>query len=365
MTKIKEVIKLIETIAPLSRQENYDNSGLHAGDPEMEVKSVLIALDVTETVVDEAIEQGCNLIISHHPVIFKPLKSITPKSEPGRCLLKAIRHNIVLYAAHTNLDNVMGGVNSMIGRKLGLENLQILQPLTGALQKLVVFVPHAHAEEVREAMFTAGAGHIGQYDQCSYNLEGKGTFRALPGTQPFVGETGKMHSEPETRIEVICESHLLSTVVQAMVKAHPYEEVAWDAYSLTNEFPLAGSGMIGMFASPMQEVDFLAHVKQVFNAGCVKYSPLINRRVKKVAFCGGSGNFLISAAMKMGADVFITGELKYHDYFLAERKVLLVEAGHYETEQFTSQLLYEIVKEKFTTFATRISNIRTNPINYL
>lgn len=365
MTKIKEVLKHIESIAPLSRQESYDNSGLHAGDPEVEVKGILIALDVTEAVVNEAIDQDCNLIISHHPLIFKPIKSITPKSEPGRCLLKAIRHNIALYAAHTNLDNVMGGVNSMIGQKLGLNSLQILQPLAGILQKLVVFVPHAQADEVREALFTAGAGQIGQYDSCSYNLDGSGTFRPLPGTQPFVGETGKMHSEPETRIETICETRLLPSVIQAMIKVHPYEEVAWDAYPLTNEFPLAGSGMIGFLNKPMPEADFLTIVKGVFNAGCVKYSPLTSRGVQKVAFCGGSGNFLISAALTAGADVYITGELKYHDYFLAEGKILLIEAGHYETEQYTSQLLYEIVKEKFTTFATRISNIRTNPVNYL
>lgn len=365
MTKIKEVLKHIEYIAPLARQEGYDNSGLHAGDPEMEISGVLITLDITEAVVDEAIMQNCNLIISHHPLIFKPIKSITPKSEPGRCLLKAIRHNIALYAAHTNLDNVMGGVNSMIGQKLGLNNLHILQPLTGILQKLVVFVPLAQAGKVREAMFAAGAGQIGQYDSCSYNLEGHGTFRPLPGTTPFVGETGKLHSEPEIRIETICETRLLPAVIQAMVNAHPYEEVAWDAYPLTNEFPLAGSGMVGWLNAPMTERDFLAMVKEIFMAGCVKYSPLTNREIQKVAFCGGSGNFLISTALAAEADAFITGELKYHDYFLAEGKILMIEAGHYETEQYTSQLLYEIVKEKFTTFASRISNIRTNPINYL
>lgn len=365
MTKIKEVLDHIEKLAPLSRQESYDNSGLNAGDSSIEVTGILIALDITEAVIDEAIELECNLILSHHPLIFKPLRNITPHTEPGRCLIKAISKQIALYAAHTNLDNVIGGVNTMIGQKLGLKDLKILQPVSGVLQKLVVFVPHAHAETVREAMFAAGAGRIGQYDACSYNLEGEGTFRPQQGTNPFVGETGMLHKEPETRIETICESRLVGAVVEAMIKAHPYEEVAWDAYPLSNAYPLAGSGMVGTLSVPMKEEAFLAHAKEVFGTGCVKYSPLTGRTVSKVAFCGGSGNFLISAATSAKADVFLTGELKYHDYFLAEGKILLVEAGHFETEQFTSQLLYEIVKEKFTTFATRISTIRTNPVNYL
>ncbi|GAB1405270.1 Nif3-like dinuclear metal center hexameric protein [Lentimicrobium sp.] len=365
MTKIKEVLNYIEHLAPLSRQESYDNSGLQAGDPEAEVSGILIALDLTEEVIQDAVEQGANLIITHHPLIFKPLKNITTHTMPGRCLLKAMRHGIALYAAHTNLDNVMGGVNSMIGQKLGLHDLQILQPVSGILQKLVVFVPHAHADKVREALFVAGAGQIGLYDSCSYNLEGSGTFRPLPGTRPFTGETGKLHFEPETRIETICETRLLSRIVEAMIQAHPYEEVAWDAYPLSNKFTGAGSGMMGRLENPLPEIDFLTRVKQTFNAGCVKYSPLKNEAVKRVAWCGGSGSFLIPDAIAAKADVFITGEIKYHDYFLAEGKIVLIEAGHYETEQYTSQLLYQIIKEKFTNFATRISRICTNPINYL
>ncbi len=363
--KIGDIIRAIETLAPVSYQESYDNSGLYCGSAGWEASGALFTLDVTEAVVDEAIALGYNLIIAHHPLIFKPLKRITGGNDQERSIVKAIKNDIAIYAAHTNLDNAYGGVNAMICRKLGLKNCSILQPAADMLRKLVVFVPESHAEAVRTAIFNAGAGHIGDYDSCSYNLEGFGTFRAQVGTNPFVGAIGSIHKEPEVRIETVCESHALGRIVAAMVEVHPYEEVAWDAYPLTNENPRVGSGMVGEFEEAMDEMDFLKLLKSVFGTGCVKYSPLTGRKIKKVALCGGSGNFLIHQAMAKKADAFVTGELKYHDYFLAEGKILLAEAGHYETEQFTKELLAAIVKEKFTTFATRISGIQSNPVNYL
>lgn len=362
---ISEIIRHIESIAPLSYQETYDNSGLLIGSPTQHAGGALITLDVTEAVVDEAIALGLNLIISHHPLIFKPIRQITGNSETERCIVKAIKNDIAIYAAHTNLDNAPEGVNAMICKKLGLMNNRILEPSADNLRKLVVFVPRSHTHEVREAMFEAGAGRLGNYDSCSFNLEGNGTFRAGENADPFIGSKGEMHTEAETRIEVLCENFNLRQVVQAMLQAHPYEEVAYDVYPLLNDNHYAGSGMIGELAEPLTEKAFLEMVKSIFGPGCLKYSPLRSVKIKKVAVCGGSGNFLISKAKAAGADAFITGELKYHDYFLAENKILLIEAGHYETEQFTRELLNQIIKEKFTTFATRISAIATNPVNYL
>jgi len=363
--KISEIIHVIEDFAPLPLQESYDNAGLITGSPSEEATGGLFTLDVTEAVVDEAISLGYNLIIAHHPLIFKPLKRLTGKDEMERSVIKAIRNNIAVYAAHTNLDNVAGGVNSMICARLGLKKARILQPVSGGLRKVVVFVPVSHADTVRAAMFAAGAGTIGNYDSCSFNLAGKGTFRPLADSTPFVGTAGELHSESEIRIETVCPAYILNRVVNRMIEAHPYEEVAWDAYPLANDNPLTGSGMIAEFPEPLGEMEFLELVKKTFSASCVKYSPITGRKIRKVALCGGSGNFLIGNAMAAQADAFLTGELKYHDFFLADKKILLVEAGHYETEQFTKELLVQIVKEKFTTFATRISSIQTNPVNYL
>lgn len=362
---IREIINHIESIAPITYQESYDNSGLLIGDSAIEATGAIFTLDVTEAVVDEAIAVGYNLIISHHPLIFKPLKRLNGRSDQDLCIIKAIKNDIAIYAAHTNLDNAPKGVNAMICSKLGLVKTKILQPQGDMLRKLAVFVPHDLADKVRQSMFDAGAGRIGTYDQCSFNLTGNGTFKAGDNATPYIGLKGTLHTEPETRIEVLCEAHNLPEVVKAMIQSHPYEEVAYDVYPLLNKNQYAGSGMIGELEVPMDEKSFLMMVKEIFGAGVLKHSPLTNKRIERVSVCGGSGNFLIPKAMASGADVFITGELKYHDYFLAENRILLVEAGHYETEQFTKELLYQIVKEKFTTFATRISAIPTNPVNYL
>lgn len=363
--KLSEITNFIESIAPVPTQENYDNSGLLIGSKEKVITGCLITLDITEEVIDEAISLGYNLIISHHPLIFTALKKITGSNATERCIIKAIKNDIAIYAAHTNLDNSLKGVNAILAEKLNLKNLSLLQPLKEKLRKLVVFVPESHHEVVRDAMFKAGAGVIGDYDCCSFNTAGKGSFKATEGTNPHVGEIGELHFEDEIKIETILPFWLEDKVVEAIREVHPYEEIAWDSYALTNEFPQVGSGMIGTLETPMDEIDFLNNVKKVLNTPVLKHSPLLHRKVSKIGICGGSGNFLLRDSIAKNCDVFITGELKYHDYFMTENKIVIVEAGHYETEQFTKELLYRLLKEKFTTFALQISGINSNPVIYL
>lgn len=363
--KLQEIADVIESIAPVPTQESYDNCGLLTGNMQDTVTGALITLDITEEVINEAISLGYNLIISHHPPIFKGLKKLTGADSTQRCIIKAIKKGIALYAAHTNLDNAMKGVNAILAEKLNLKDLKILHPMRDMLHKLVVFVPESHHNEVRKAIFEAGAGVIGNYDCCSFNTSGTGTFRALEGADPFVGAVDKLTNQPEIKIETILPHWLENKVISAVAKVHPYEEIAWDSYALTNLYEHVGAGMIGTLETPTDEIDFLAQVKQTLGIPVIKHSPLLNRKLIKIGLCGGSGNFLIQHAISKGCDVFITGELKYHDYFSAENKILLVEAGHYETEQFSKDLLYRILKEKFTTFALQISGINTNPVNYL
>lgn len=362
---LKEITDVIESIAPIPTQESYDNSGLLVGNSSKEITGAIITLDITEEVIDEAILTGANLVISHHPLIFKPLKKITGSNAVEACVLKAIKNDIALYSAHTNLDNSLEGVNAILAEKLNLVDIKILEPAKGVLRKLVVFVPESHHEVVRNAIFSSGAGVIGNYDCCSFNTSGKGTFKAMEGTNPFVGEIGELHVEPEIKIETIMPSYLEKKVLKAISEVHPYEEVAWDSYNLTNEHTTVGSGMIGILDIEQEEKEFLNTIKSTLGIPFVKHSPLRGKGVKKIGLCGGSGNFLIQSAINQGCDVFVTGELKYHDYFMAEGKIILVEAGHYETEQFSKELLYKKLKEKFTTFALQISGIDTNPVKYL
>lgn len=362
--KLKEIIEVIEKIAPVPMQESYDNSGLLVGNREDAIKGALISLDLTEEVIDEAISLNYNLIITHHPPIFKALKKLTGTDLTEKCIIKAIRNDIALYASHTNLDNSIQGVNAILAEKIGIKPLGVLQPLKGMLRKLVVFVPESHHDIVREAMFKAGAGVIGNYDSCSFNSSGKGTFRAGEGTNPYIGEIGELHTEPEIKIETILPYWLERKVLEAVSETHPYEEIAWDSYSLTNDFPGAGSGLIGKLENPISEVELLNRLKKVLKVPFLKHSTFTNKLVETIGICGGSGNFLIKDAISKKCDVFLTGELKYHDYFSADGRILLIEAGHYETEQFTKELLYKILKENFTTFALQISGINSNPVNY-
>ncbi|MCW0481202.1 Nif3-like dinuclear metal center hexameric protein [Gaoshiqia sediminis] len=363
--QISEITSFIESIAPLAYQESYDNAGLLVGAPTDEADSALITLDVTEAVVDEAIAGGFKLIIAHHPLIFGGIKKLNGKTELERCLIKAIKNDVAIYAAHTNLDSVMGGVNSKICEKLGLINCKILSPIKGQLKKLVTYIPTDQAEKVQQAVFEAGAGHVGNYDSCGYTLEGIGSFRGNENSKPFVGEKGNFHTEKETRFETIFPAHLQGKIIQALLANHPYEEVAYDIHPLDNESPLAGMGMIGELAEPMDEMEFLQFTKNEFQSSVIRHSPLLHKKVKKVAVCGGSGSFLIRQAIGSKATVFITGDLKYHQFFEAEGKIVLADIGHFESEQFTKEVFYELLTKKFPKFAIRLSAINTNPINYL
>lgn len=363
--KLREIIYHFNESAPIALQEDYDNSGLQTGNPDMEVNGALICLDVTEPVIEEAIASGFNLVVCHHPLIFSGIKRLSGSTETERVIIKAVKNDIAVFAVHTNLDSVREGVNERICDKLGLVNRKILRPLTGNLMKLAYFVPVKEAGKVRESVFRAGAGHIGNYDQCSFNVSGTGTFRASDAANPFVGKKGELHEEPELKTEVIFPDWKKDGIIAALIEAHPYEEVAYDIYPLANSNPLTGMGMLGEFEEEMEEYDFLNAIKTVFNAGCVRYSALAGQKIKRVAVCGGSGSGLLRDAIRSGAQAFITADVKYHQFFEPGGQILLADIGHYESEQFTKELLFESLNEKFPKFAVRLSEINTNPINYL
>lgn len=363
--KIKDITDFLERKAHLATQESYDNSGLLVGDNQQQVTGVLVSLDCTEDIVDEAVSKGCNLIVSHHPIVFKGLKSLTGKNYVERTVIKAIQSGVALYAIHTNLDNYRFGVNFEIGKRLGLSNLSVLSPVKGKLSKLVTYVPKSHLESVREAVFSVGAGTIGEYDKCSFSSEGMGSFRALENASPYVGEKGQLHEEPEIRLEVVLPEYREGNVVRALLAAHPYEEVAYDLFPLKNKNQFEGAGMVGELDTPMEMMTFLEKVKQEFSCGTIRYTDLVKKEVKKVAFCGGSGSFLLNQAIRSEADLFITGDFKYHEFFDADGHIVIADIGHYESEQFTIDLIGDSIRKNFTTFAVHLTELNTNPVNYL
>jgi dinuclear metal center YbgI/SA1388 family protein len=362
--RIAEVIRALEHWAPPTLQEEYDNCGLQVGNADTEVEQALLTLDCTESVVDEAVQRGCGLVITHHPVIFKGLKSLAGDNDVQRTLLAAVKHQVAIYAIHTNLDNVRSGVSGEMAERMGLKTLRVLDAKPDQLCKLAVFVPEGHADQVRNALFSAGAGQVGAYDECSFNLAGTGTFRAGPGTEPFVGKRGVRHSEPEIKIEVIAPVHATATVLAAMKAVHPYEEVAYDIQPLANLHPGLGSGVLGEWERPMEEGAFLDRLKTVFGSPAVRHSRLRGKPVRTVALCGGSGAFLIRKAMAAGADAYVTGDVKYHEFFLPDGRMLLADIGHYESERFTPELVKNHLGRILPTFATRLSKTGTNPIHF-
>jgi dinuclear metal center YbgI/SA1388 family protein len=363
--KLSEIISVFELIAPITYQEDYDNSGLTVGDSGMDITAALLCIDVTLPVIEEAVQLCANLVISHHPVIFTPLKRITASNYTEKIILSAIRNNIAIYSAHTNLDNIFTGVNHKISQKLGLENIKMLVPFQNGLKKLVTYVPLAYADDVRMALFNAGAGHIGNYDACSFNTEGKGSFRPLDGTRPFVGEAGNLHFEEEMRLETVFPAAYKARIIETLLKAHPYEEIAYDIYPIENTYELAGAGMIGTLKKSADEADFLNQVKDIFGCKVLRHSQLLHKPVKTIAICGGSGSFLINRAISAGADMFLTGDIKYHQFFEADEQIVIVDLGHYESEQFTIEIFYDILIKNLPNFAIHFSSIRTSPIYYL
>ena len=362
--KIAEVVSFLESLAHPSLQENYDNAGLITGQHNWECSGVICTLDATEEVVNEAIEKRCNLVVAHHPIIFGGLKKINGKNYVERTIITAIKHDIAIYAIHTNLDNVINGVNGKMASLLGLQNTTVLAPKDNALKKLYTFAPIDKAAEVRQAIFEAGGGHIGNYSECSFSTEGMGTFKGEEGTNPFVGQPGEQHHERELKIEVIFPTYLESRITKALKAAHPYEEVAYDIVALSNQHPGIGSGIIGELPEPLSEVQVLGLLKQVFGLEVIRFTALTGRPVRKIALCGGAGSFLVSKALAAGADAYITADMKYHEFFDADGRILIADIGHYESEQFTIALLQEVLEQKFPTFAVLKTAIRTNPVHY-
>jgi dinuclear metal center YbgI/SA1388 family protein len=362
--KIKEIINYLEILAPPSLQEGYDNAGLIIGNAANDCTGIICALDATEDVIKEAIEKKCNLVVAHHPIVFSGLKKINGKNYVERTVIAAIKNEVAIYAIHTNLDNVINGVNGKVAQKLGLQNISTLAPKENLLRKLYTFVPITHAEMVRNALFETGAGDIGRYSECSFSSSGMGTFKAGAGTNPFVGEEGKRHTEEEIKVEVIFPAWLQAQIIAALKQAHPYEEVAYDVVSLTNTYADTGSGVVGNLSAPLTEKDFLQWIKKIFHVPVIRHTALTGRPIQKVAVCGGAGSFLISKALGVGADAFITADMKYHEFFDADGGLLLADVGHYESEQYTIELLQEYLAQKFPTFAVLKTEVKTNPVQY-
>jgi dinuclear metal center YbgI/SA1388 family protein len=362
--RITDIIAALEDWAPLSLQESYDNAGLITGDRNSECSGVMVSLDATESVVLEAVSRGCNLVVSHHPILFSGLKKLSGGTYVERAVIAAIKNDVSLYAIHTNLDNVSTGVNAAIAAKLGLKNTRVLAPKQNTLLKLYTFAPEAAAPRVRTALFEAGAGVISDYDRCSFNTSGTGTFRAGEGANPFVGKIGEEHHEAEVRIEVVLPASRESAVLAALKEAHPYEEVAYDLVALTNTHPGIGSGLIGELEVAMETQSFLAMLKAAFGLQVVRFSGGEARDVKSVAVCGGAGSFLIKNALREGADAYVTSDVKYHEFFDADGRMLLADIGHFESEQFTVDMLARVLQQKFPTFATLKTTVVTNPVRY-
>jgi len=361
---IQDVLSFLDQIAPPAYQESYDNATLICGDRNWPLTGVLCTLDCTEAVVDEAIALGANLIVAHHPIVFKGLKSLTGKTYVERTLIKAIRANVAIFAIHTNLDHVAGGVNKRISDRLELSKTRILQPKKQLLSNLVFFVPIANKAEVLAAVFQAGAGQIGEYKDCSFSSEGLGRYTPSENANPTLGQPGLPHEEPELRIEVILPSYLSGKVLAALKAAHPYEEVAYYISTLENENQEVGAGMIGELAQPMTEDAFFTHLKAKMNLSLVKHSPLRDKPIQKIAVCGGAGIFLLADAKRAGADVFITSDVKYHEFFDAEGALILCDIGHYESEIFTKDLLADVLSQNFPNIALYLSKVVTNPTSY-
>ena len=362
--KIQEITAFLELVAPPVLQESYDNAGLLTGDSQWECTGIITTLDATEDVVHEAIEKKCNLIVAHHPIIFGGLKKITGKNYVEKTIITAIKNDIAIYAIHTNLDNVLHGVNAAMANKLGLINRTILKPKNETLKKLFTFVPVEFAENVRSAIFNAGGGHISNYSECSFNIAGQGTFKPGEGSNPFTGKRGIRHTEDEIKMEMIFPAWMEQAVLKAMLAAHPYEEVAYDIIGLDNQNQQVGSGMVGELPEPLSETGFLELLKEKFNLSVIRHTALLNKQVKKVALCGGAGSFLIGAAAATGAGFYITGDIKYHEFFDANNRLVVADIGHYESEQFTIDLLFDILSQKFPTFAVQKTGVKTNPVHY-
>ena len=364
MTQIRHLTAHLEAFAPLAYQESYDNAGLIVGDPDADVTGVLVSLDATEAVVDEAIAKGCNVVVAHHPIVFRGLKKLNGKTYVERTVIKAIKNDVAIYAAHTNLDNVAGGVNFHIAEKLALQNVRILAPKAQVLSKLVVFVPTTDLGAVLKAVYEVGAGRIASYEHCSFRVGGRGTFRPLAGANPTVGQIDQDETVNEQRLEILLPTHQENAVVAAMTQAHPYEIPAYDLYPLNNANQTVGAGAVGDLAEPLDGAAWLSYLKTAMNLRVIRHTAPPERPIRRVALCGGSGSFLLPDAVRAGADVFVTADYKYHEFFDADGRILICDIGHYESEVFTKELIGGHLAKKFVTFAVILAQTDTNPVRY-
>lgn len=364
MITVQQIIDAIEEVAPLHLQESYDNAGLIIGDPKQNVSQALITLDVTEEIIDEAIEQKCDIIIAHHPIIFSGLKKLNGKNLVERCVIKAIKNDIAIYASHTNLDSVYGGVNSKIADIIGLKEQQILHPTYSPLVKVTTFIPATHQQKVIDTLATMGYGKIGNYDSCSFSTKGTGRFKPLQGSTPYIGSCDKLEEVEEVRYECLLKQSEVASFIQALKKVHPYEEVAYDIIETKNNEITSGLGMKGTLPEPINSKEFLEKLSKLFDIPVIKHSNICHEKIQNVAICGGAGISFLNDAIRQKADIFITGDVKYHDFFNAEEKIIIADIGHFESEQFTKEVFYEILTKKIPNFAVRMSNISSNAVNY-
>jgi len=362
---IKNITNYIEKLAPLHYAEDFDNVGLLVGNYNTEVSGVLVTLDTLETTIDEAISKNCNLIVSFHPIIFSGLKKINGDSYVERVVLKAIKNDIAIYATHTALDNSKNGVSAKMCEVLGLHNTKILIPKKGIIKKLTTYVPTQNALKLKNSLFAAGAGNIGNYDNCSFSVSGNGTFRGNEHSNPVIGEKGKLYTTEEQKISITFESKNEISILNALQENHPYEEVAYEIITTENVHQNIGMGMIGELPKEMNEKDFLSYLKKTMKTTCVRHSAFIGKKIKKVAVLGGSGSFAIKHAKKANADAYVSADFKYHEFFTAENRILLADIGHYESEQFTKNLLVDYLTKKFSNFAVILAEKSTNPIYYI
>lgn len=367
MPTISEIAKTLENWAHPSLQESYDNTGLITGNSQWNCTGLLCALDATDEIIEEAIERKCNMVVTHHPILFRPIKKLTGNGYTERAIIKAIKNDIAIYAIHTNLDNVSHGVNLWMAEKIGLQkaSLQVLAPKTSLICKLVTYVPETQADQVRNALFEAGAGAIGNYIECSFNSHGTGTFKPLDAASPTIGVAGGPREQvAETKIEMVFPSYLTASTISALHRAHPYESPAYEVVQLQNEWQQTGAGLIGELAGTITETALMDRLKTQFGLKVIRHSCFLSKPLRTIALCGGAGSFLTQAAINAGADAFITADMKYHEFFEADHKLLLADIGHFESEQFTIQGIGTYLQSKFPTFAVLQTGVCTNPVHY-
>jgi len=362
---IKQVTQFLEQKFPLYLQEDFDNCGVQCGDVRQEITGAMVCFEMSEQVIDEAIAEGCNLVISHHPLILKRgITKILPTDRVGAMICKALAHNMVLYSMHTNIDSGVGGGNDVFAEKLNLQNVKVLEPHKGLYRKLVVFVPKENAEALKSALFEIGCGVQGNYDSCGYTVHGQGQFRPLKGANPHIGEENQLEHVEEERIEMIYPTGLQRTVVQAIYEHHPYEEPAFDLLPLENESRTIGLGRIGELPKVMPVSEFLECLKDKLGFEHCRYAGDTTKMIHKVAVCGGGGSSFIDLAIASGADAYVSGDFKYHDFFKSHSGTLLVDIGHYEGEYFIKNIIHQQIKENFTNFAALISKMEKVEVKY-